>query len=508
MARRVFGIETEFGCLVRDEALGEPEEVVELVKDAAFERRKIGLIDLHSRDLAFEPAGAGGFLTNGGRLYIDAVGSHEEYATPECTSLTDLVAYDRAGRELLQSLLDDLELQDVVSFHNNSVDHFGGHTFGCHENYLVRTDEDTFPAMIAVLLPFLITRQIFAGVGRVGGHRLTRPDSRSNIMTMSDHEVDFVWVSNFYGVEIDPTVDFQLSQRADHIVRTVSSRVRFNRAIINPKWDGFFTHQNRHRLHLLYGESNMSEYATMLKVGTTSTVLDLIEDGVAPDDLFVAEPLWTLRTISRDPSWKWPVTLTSGRTMGAVDLQRQYLRAAQRYYSGRDEETDWILQEWERTLDDLEHDPRRTADRLDWAAKRVLYEQYIEAEGVSWQDDIMHSLDLEYHNVNIATSLYGGLEAAGSIRRVTSDVQVARAMLEPPRNTRAYARGKLVEALIQKPHARYVIDWDGVFVEPQRQIHLRDPFNNYAREAGRFADSLPDRPPSASRRGSGRYRSR
>lgn len=493
MSRRVFGLETEFGCLVRDEDLGEPEEVVEMVKDAAFERRKLGLIDLHSRDYAFEPAGAGGFLTNGGRLYIDAVGSHEEYATPECVSFRDLVAYDRAGRELLQSLLDDLDLQDVVSFHNNSVDHFGGHTFGCHENYLVRTDEEKFASMISALLPFLITRQIFAGVGRVGGHRLTRPDSRSNIMTMSDHEVDFVWVSNFYGVEVDPSVDFQLSQRADHIVRTVSSRVRFNRAIINPKWDGFYTYRNRHRLHLLYGESNMSEYATMLKVGTTSIVLDLIEDGVAPDDLQIAEPLWALRRISRDPDWRWEVPLQSGRTIGAVDLQRLYLRAAQRYYAGRDEESDWTLAEWERTLDDLERDPLSTADRLDWAAKRVLYEQYVESEGVSWQDDVMHSLDLEYHNVNIATGLYGGLEATGVIQRVTTDVEIARAMAEPPDNTRAYARGKIVEALIRRPRARYIVDWDAVFVEPKRQITLRDPFNPYAREAQRFVDAIPAR---------------
>ncbi|NLI01237.1 MAG: proteasome accessory factor PafA2 family protein [Chthonomonadales bacterium] len=505
MPRRVFGLETEFGCLVRDPDLGDPEEVVEMVKDAAFERRKLGVLDIHSRDYAFEPAGAGGFLTNGGRLYIDAVGSHEEYATPECCSLDDLIVYDRAGRELLQSLLDDLELQEVVSFHNNSVDHFGGHTFGCHENYLVRTDDETFAAMIAALLPFLVTRQIFAGTGRVGGHRLTRPDSRSNIMTMSDHDVDFVWVSNFYGVEIDRNVDFQLSQRADHIVRTVSSRVRFNRAIINPKWDGFFTYQGRHRLHLLFGESNMSEYATMLKVGTTSLVLDLIEDNLAPDDLDIAEPLWTLRTISRDPEWRWLVPLTSGETIPAVDLQRRYLSAAQRYYTGRDAETDRVLAEWERTLDDLERDPLSTSDRLDWSAKRVLYERFIESEGVSWQDDIMHSLDLEYHNVNIAQSLYGGLEASGSIQRVTTDSQIARAMVEPPSNTRAQARGRIVEALIQRPHIRYIVDWDAVFVEPRRQITMRDPFFPYAREAASFIASMPSSGSYSGRRRSRRF---
>jgi len=501
MQRRVFGLETEFGCFVRDAALGDPEEIVECVKDAAFADRRLGLLDMHARDYAFEPAGAGGFLTNGGRLYIDAVGSHEEYATPECSSLRDLVVYDRAGRAILQSLLEDLELQDEVSFHNNSVDHFGGHTFGCHENYLVRVEGDSLAETVAGLLPFLVTRQIYAGVGRVGGHRLTRPSSRSNIMSLSDHDIDYVWVSNFYGVEIDPTVEFQLSQRADHIVRTVSSRVRFNRAIINPKWDGFFTYQDMHRLHLLFGESNMSEYATMLKVGATALVLELIEERVAPDGLDLAEPLHALRSVSRDSTHRWIVTLQDGRTIGAVDLQRRYLRAAQRYLSGRDDETDWVLAEWERTLADLEADPLSTADRLDWAAKRALNQQYVDAEGASWGDDVMHSLDLEYHNLNNALSLSAALEQQGALFRTTDDVEVARAMTEPPADTRAWARGTIISAMLELRHLRYAIDWDGVFVEPRRQIDLRNPFDTYAREAQRFISSLPadrpaDRPPS------------
>ena len=236
MDKRIFGIETEFGCMVRDPSAGTPEEIVELVGiDHAFYDLKYGVIDLHARDYAFEPARSGGFLKNGGRLYIDAVGGHEEFATAECTDLMDLVKHDRAGRTLLASLVADLKLDDVVSFHNNSIDHFGGHTFGCHENYLVQIEDRFFTDALNYLLPFLVTRQIFAGIGRVGGHLLTRPSSKSNIMTIGEHEVDYVWVSNFYGVEIDPNVDFQLSQRADHIVKTISSRVRFNRAIINPK---------------------------------------------------------------------------------------------------------------------------------------------------------------------------------------------------------------------------------------------------------------------------------
>lgn len=490
METHIFGLETEFGCFVRDPALGDPEDVVERVKNAAFRQRRLGLLDLHNRDFAFEPAGAGGFLVNGGRLYIDAVGSHEEYATPECTSLRQLITYDRAGRALLQSLLEDLEIQDGASFHNNSVDHFGGHTFGCHENYLVRVEEDSLVQMVEGLLPFLVTRQIFAGVGRVGGHRLTRPDSRSNVLSIGEHEVDYVWVSNFYGVEIDPTVEFQLSQRADHIVRTVSSRVRFNRAIINPKWDDLYAYNGMYRLHLLFGESNQSEYAAMLKVGTTAVVLDLLEHHLAPDGLQVRDPLIALRHVSRDPSYRWTVTLHDGRTIGAVDLQRRYLRSAQRYFAGRDEDTDWTLREWERILDDLERDPLSTADRLDWSAKRVMYELFIESEGVSWRDDVLHSLDLEYHNINPAVSLHAALEQDQRMYRVTDELDVSKAILEPPPNTRAHGRGVVVAELLDQAGLNYAVDWDGVFVEPGHHLALRNPFHPYAKEAERFVATL------------------
>lgn len=490
MEKRIFGIETEFGCLVRDQSYGTPEEIVEAVKDYAFYEKGLGVIDLHARDYAFEPARAGGFLRNGGRLYIDAVGSHEEYATPECTDLEDLVAHDKAGRAILHSILCDLGLKDVVSFHNNAIDHFGGHTFGCHENYLVQIEDRFFTDALSRLLPFLVTRQIYAGIGRVGGHRLTRPSSKSNIMTLGEHEVDYVWVSNFYGVEIDPTVDFQLSQRADHIVKTISSRVRFNRAIINPKWDSYYTYSNLHRLHILFGESNMSEYALMLKVGTTSIVLDLIEEGCVPHDVELLDPLETLRSVSRDPQMRWIVRLRNGRTIPAVDLQRRYLAAAKQHLRRRDPQTDMVLREWERTLDDLERDPLSTADRLDWAAKKVLYQSYIDEEGISWQDDVLQSLDLEYHNCNPEVSLHAGLEQAGLIARVTTDERVQQAMMTPPDNTRAFARGYIVSQLIARRGTRYVIDWDAVYIERNRQLDLKNPFHTYDKEAARFLRGL------------------
>lgn len=490
MEQRIFGIETEFGCLVHDPSVGRPDTMVEKVKDHAFHRMGLGVIDLHARDYTFEPARSGGFLLNGGRLYIDAVGDHEEYATAECQSLVDIVTHEKAGQRILQNVLEDLGLAECVSFHNNSIDHFGGHTFGCHENYLVALDDDFFKDSVAGLLPFLVTRQIFAGVGRVGGHKLNRTDFRNNVMRLGDHEVDYIWVHNFYGVEIDTSVDYQLSQRADHILRTVASKVRFNRAIINPKWDSYYNFSNLHRLHLLYGEANQSEYASALKVGTTCAVLDLVEMDVIPETVRLADPIRALKEISRDSEWKWDVRRLDGGKIGAVDLQRIYLELAQRYLAGKDAQTDWVLREWEYVLAGLELDPMTLADRLDWVAKRKLLHVYMDAEGVTWQDDVLQSLDLEYHNANPDSGLYYGLVQAGQMQRVTTDAAIEAAVTAPPQDTRALGRSRIIRRLMDTRNKRYVIDWDSVYVDRERFMDLRNPFHTYKREADKFAAKL------------------
>ena len=255
---------------------------------------------------------------------------------------------------------------------------------------------------------------------------MTRPSSKNNIMTLGEHEVDYVWVSNFYGVEIDPNVDFQLSQRADHIVKTISSRVRFNRAIINPKWDSYYSYSNLHRLHILFGESNMSEYACWLKVGTTSLVLDLIEEGTIPTDIELADPLETLRSVSRDPEMKWTVRLRGGKTISAIDLQRRYLDAAKKYFRRRDEQTDAVLAR-------MGADARRFGARsaVNSGSARLVCEicavsAVYQENGLTWQDDVMQSLDLEYHNVSPRDGLFYGLEAAGAMQRMTTDAEVER----------------------------------------------------------------------------------
>jgi len=476
---RIFGLETEFGCLVADPNLGSAEDVVELIKDHIFFEMRIGAIDLHARDDVFEPAGSGGFLMNGGRLYIDAVGSHLEYATAECRTLKDLVANDRAGHRQIVRAIHELGLEEQVDIYNNSVDHFGGHTFGCHENYLVRANEDFLNTTVHLFYPFLVTRQIFAGVGRVGGHVLTSSGLRPTYQEVMENPVDYIWVSHIYGVEPDPSVNFQLSQRADHIIKTVASRVRFNRALINPKWEHYYTYDGMTRLHLLFGESNQNEYAYQLKVGTTLLMLRLLEDELVPQDMYLNQPLGALRDVSRDPTYRWLVSMADDRTISAIDLQRQYLQLAERY-RGSDDQTDWTLDNWRTTLDALEKDPMSLSDKLDWVAKKKIVEQYMAEEGLDWSDDALHSIDLEYHNIDPDKSLFHAWQEMGETTRILDEIDIVTAMTDPPQNTRAKGRSKLVEEILKRRNPKfYLFDWNGVAMDRHHYFEMSDPFDTY-----------------------------
>lgn len=476
---RIFGVETEFGCLVSDESLGSPEAVVEAIKDYLFYDLKVGALDIHARDEVFEPAESGGFLINGGRLYIDAVGSHLEYATAECRSLKDLVANDRAGQRLIVRAIKELGFEDAVSVYNNSVDHFGGHTFGCHENYLVRMEDDFFSHQCALFYAFLVTRQIYAGVGRVGGHTLSTTGARPNYQEVADNPIDYIWVSQVYGVHPDDTVKFQLSQRADHILKTVASRVRFNRALINPKWEHYYSHESMQRLHLLFGESNQNEFAYALKVGTTSLALRLLEERLVPEELQLAQPLIALRTISRDETYQWPVLMLDGSVTTAIEVQRRYLELASRF-GGECPQTNWILTEWESILEGLGKDPMALGSKIDWVAKRLMVESYLEEEGLDWDSDALHSIDLEYHNIDRDKSLFQALQEMGETTRYVDDLDIIDAMTDPPSNTRAAGRAALVKKVVDRKAPRfYVFDWNGAALDRNTFVEMNDPFETY-----------------------------
>ena len=477
MEERIFGLETEYGCLIPDhEGFISPDAISVRVKDHIFHTERIGIVDIHYRGRD-EPPGNGGFLFNSGRVYIDM--GHMEYTTPECMGLFDVVAYDRAGDRILQRSLRALGLEKEAAFLRNNIDHFTGATFGCHENYLVRRTVPFATVVIPALLPFLVTRQIFCGAGRVGSY-----DDSFYYYGRDDQDEEF---------REDP-VDFQISQRADHIVTEIYQWIQFSRAIINTRDEPLADHSKYRRLHLLVGDTNMSEYASALKVGTTALVLNLLERKIFPTDVDLGDPVWALKEISRDPTYTWLLERMNGRTISAIDVQRRYLALAERHLRGMDAESDWVLREWARTLDDLEQDPMRLVDRADWVAKKWLLETFMASEGVEWGDPWLQSLDLEYHNINPNQGLYFDLERRGMMERVLTEADIDRASIEPPQDTRARARSAVVQALAEN-RVRYIVDWDSVYLENEHHLSLRDPFLAYEEETAAFVEEIRNAPP-------------
>src|SRR6186713_942339 len=410
---RVVGIETEYGCLLSED---EPHVNSELwpakVKNYLFRKADAGTIDLHYRDYE-EPPGNGGFLLNGGRLYLDM--GHIEYASPECLHLHDLVTYELAGDDLLQSALIALGAEDRVSFIKNNVDHHTGATFGCHENYLMRREAQFTPPILGTLLTFLATRQIFTGAGRVG---------QSNPLAF-----------DFEPPQPEGQVNFQLSRRADHIVNDIYQWVQFNRAIINARDEPLADYRKYRRLHLLIGDSNMSPFATALKIGTTACVLSLLEQGTLPEDVILRDAVLATRQISHDGTGRGAVLLDDGHTRSALDIQWDFYESARRQLGGSDSETDWILENWRFTLDALSTKPELLIGGVDWISKKWMLEQFRETEGLEWSDPWLQSLDLEYHNIDPTRGLFFGLTPAKAIGEFNDNSRRSECTYTPPADT-------------------------------------------------------------------------
>lgn len=460
MRNRIYGLEVEYGCMSPDsDPFLSPDFITAKAKDCVFYREGLGIVDVHYRDRD-EPPGNGGFLFNGGRVYVDM--GHVEYATPECRGLFDLLASDRAGEVIVQRALDQLGLAEKASFFKNNIDHYTGATFGCHENYLVRRDVPFNQVLLPAILPFFVSRQIYSGSGRVGCH--------TDIFE--------------YGGTDGEDVPYQISQRADHIVTEIYQWIQFSRAIINTRDEPLADWGLYRRLHLLVGDSNMSEYATALKVGTTALMLELLEERIVPD-VKLLDPVQAIRDISRDLTYRWEVQLEDGRYTTATELQAEYLELAERYLRGKDPEGDWVLDEWRLVLDALRHDPEVLIDRIDWVTKKWLLESFMEEERLDWHDTWIQSLDLEYHNLNPEKGLYFDLRRRGIVRRLLDDELVNQAIVTPPQDTRARARSVVMRALTGQK-ARYVIDWDSIYVEDEKYLNMDDPFMTYDLESEAF----------------------
>ena len=486
MLNRIFGLETEYGLLINQERPDHsPTWFAHKIRDHLFHVQRQGVLDLHHRGHD-EPPGNGGFLINAGRMYLDM--GHLEYASPECHSLADAVATDRAGDVILQQAIQDLGLSDQVALIKNNIDHQTDATFGSHENYLVTRRFPFTRRGLGPLVTFLVTRQVFTGSGRVGAA------SPQDAWMQIDRLI--VPRASIGGSHVGMALPFQISQRADYIVNDFFEWVQQNRAIVNTRDEPLADPNQYRRIHLLLGDSNMAEYATALKLGTTGLVLQLIEEGQAPRDLEINEPVEALQEISQDQERKWMVQLLSGKTISAIDIQEQFLAAAERQYRGQDEETDWVLGQWAAVLQDLRGEYEKLVGRVDWASKLWLLDSFREAENLDWADPMLKSLDLEYHNLHPEKGLYYGLLEEGRVPRLTTDKAIALAMEHPPRNTRAFGRGELVRHLLacgpsaeadrpdkdERFFPSYVINWSIFQLRGHTPFPMPDPFKTYVEE--------------------------
>ncbi len=443
------------------------EELFRRVRDYLFFEKKTGLIDLHQRAYD-EPPGNGGFLKNGGRLYIDM--GHVEYASPECGTIHDMVAMDRAGDLLLEDALRELGLSNNVSFIKNNIDHQTLATFGSHENYSVPRSFPFNEKGLDPLVAFLATRQIFSGAGRVGASIIN-----DSLITLDD--------------EIR-SIPFQISQRADYVVNKFYQWVQMNRSIVNTRDEPLADPLQFRRIHLLLGDSNMSQFAFALKVGTTRLVLGLIERGQAPW-IPVSDPVQAVRAISHDMSMNWPLEVNDEGVVGAIDIQWRFFDAAERAFRGENDDTDWVLDAWKEILTDLEKkDPSLVSDRIDWAQKYVLLDAFRQAENLSWDDPWMESLDLAYHDLDQVRGLFFPLEEDGVHRRLVSPTAVRAATEDGPAGTRAQGRSEAVHRILKGHSGRtyhdYIIQWFGVQVESGEILYMLDPFKTYRKEVASY----------------------
>ncbi|GEL19672.1 depupylase/deamidase Dop [Pseudonocardia asaccharolytica] len=402
-------------------------------------------------------------LTNGARLYVDH--AHPEFSTPEVTTPRDVVIWDKAGERVMEEAAvrsATVPGAPRIQLYKNNVDGKGA-SYGSHENYLM-SRQTTFPAIVGGLTPFFVSRQVICGAGRVG-----------------------------IGASGDEA-GYQLSQRADYIEVEVGLETTLKRGIINTRDEPHADADKYRRLHVIIGDANMSEYATLIKVGSTALVLDMIEAGVRFDELRMAEPVRAVHQISHDPSLRTTVELTDGRKVTALEIQRAYFDKACKHVEETqggdvDADTAEVLQLWGEVLDDLARDPMSTTDRLDWPAKLQLLEGYRERDGLAWNAGRLALVDLQYSDVRMAKGLYNRLVTRGSMRRLVTEDQVVAAMQAPPEDTRAYFRGRCLE---RYPTEVAAASWDSVIFDLGRESLVRIPTLEPLRGTRRHVGELID----------------
>lgn len=384
-------------------------------------------------------------LENGARLYNDH--GHPEYATPECSDLRSLVAHDKAGERIVLDCAREYSRRtgrEVSIFKNNSD--YQGASYGTHESYLLRR-EVLWDAVVKNLAPFLATRIIYAGAGKVG--------------------------SEAAGAHFG----YQLSQRADFFSVLQSVDTLANRPLINTRDEAHGDSRSCRRLHVIAGDANLSEYATALRVGTTNLVVALIESGWKTP-LELRDPVQAIKEISRDESYRWLAETHEGKAVSAIDVQRTYLEGARALNLPHSE---WVLEEWQSVLDALGTDPFSLHDRLDWVAKKLLLDEFAEAEQLDWAENLqtLQSIELAYHDIDPEKSLYYGLVEAGAMQTLVDESEIEAARCNAPANTRAALRGALVRNFSRNIRS---ISWGAALLEEsgkELRLPLPEVHNNY-----------------------------
>jgi Pup amidohydrolase len=385
-------------------------------------------------------------LTNGARLYVDH--AHPEYSTPEVTNPRDIVLWDKAGeRVMAEAARRALTVPGTapVNLYKNNTDNKGV-SYGCHENYLMARSTP-FGDIVRHLTPFFVSRQVVCGAGRVG----IGADGKG--------------------------AGFQISQRADFFEVEVGLETTLKRPIINTRDEPHADPEKYRRLHVIIGDANMSEISTLLKVGTASLVLAMIEDRWLDVDLSVDGPVAALRAVSHDPTLKYLITLRDGRKLTAVQLQMEYLDQARKYVEDRvgsdvDAQTAEVLARWESVLVRLEDDPRQLSRELDWVAKQSILEGYRERDHLEWDNPRLGLVDLQYSDVRPEKGLYNRLVERGRMDTLMDEADVVRAMTEPPEDTRAFFRGR---CLAMYPNEVAAASWDSVIFDVGRDSLQRVP---------------------------------
>ncbi|UYG16301.1 depupylase/deamidase Dop [Brachybacterium huguangmaarense] len=416
-------------------------------------------------------------LSNGARLYVDH--AHPEYSSPEVTSAREGLVYDRAGELIAVEAmrrLDAAERVPSVVLYKNNTDSKGA-SYGTHENYLLDRDIP-FGGVVEALVPFFATRAVITGSGRVGiGTRGQQPG-------------------------------FQISSRADFFEAEVGLETTLNRPIVNSRDEPHADARRHRRLHVIIGDATLVETATYLKLGITSLVLAALEaehrDGTAIlPRISLADPVEAVHAVSHDPTLRVTVATTDGEQLTALQIQRRYAEAIAAHADRSDPETADVLAQWTELLDLLAEDPRRAADRVEWAAKLTLLDGYRQRHGLTWDDPRLMMIDLQFSDLRPERSLYARLRAGGSVRTLVADEEVARAVHEPPATTRAHLRGALIAA---HPDAVTSAGWDVLTLAGATsgaRLRLADPLlgsADWCTEHGIDPSSDPDTVLAALRR--------